>query len=152
MALLFIQIPLSSAVFRARLQIGEKTDRRLNLVNKLIQGIQTIKTYVWEEPIISKIQKARRAECRRFLTLYWWKGVSEGITKNTNLLLALPILLLPLARGKPLIASTIFPALGLADSLTEIVVKNLNYGINAAAIYYSVILRVEEVLLIPEKE
>ena len=77
--------------------IGEASDRRLNLINKLIQGIQTVKNYVWEDPIIYNALKARRVECRRFLSLYFWKCLSEGITRNSNALLGLPIVLIPLA-------------------------------------------------------
>lgn len=58
-------------MIRVRLSIGSATDRRIGLVNKLILGIQTIKNYVWEEPIIEQVDKARRVECRRFLKLYF---------------------------------------------------------------------------------
>ena len=51
LVIFFMQFPLSSVVVKARLSIGEATDRRLNLLNKLILGIQTIKSYVWEGPI-----------------------------------------------------------------------------------------------------
>ena len=74
------QFPLSWAVLRSRLQIGSVTDRRISLVNSLILGIQTIKNYVWEQPVIDRILKARRVECRRFLCLYFWKGLSDGIS------------------------------------------------------------------------
>ena len=102
---------------RVRLSIGSVTDRRLNLVNQLIQGIQTIKNYVWEKPIISHIQRSRRVECRLLLKLYFWKGFSDGIYRNANVILAFPIVLVPLAQGRPLIASAIFSALSLVDSL-----------------------------------
>ena len=45
----------SSKVLQSRLTIGVATDRRLRLINSLILGIQTIKSYVWEEPIIQSI-------------------------------------------------------------------------------------------------
>ena len=78
--------------------IGDATDRRLNLINKLIQGIQVIKSYVWEKPIVERAQNSRKVECRRLLVFYFWKGLSEGLTRNTtNALLGLPIVLVPLA-------------------------------------------------------
>ena len=148
LVVLIIQFPLSSVIFRARLAIGEATDRRLNLVNKLIHGIQTIKCYVWEQPILEKTHHARKVECRRLVTLYFWKGWSEGISRNTSALLGLPIMLLPLAQGRPLVASVIFTALTLTDSISFNCVKNFSYGISAAADYFSVIKRIEEVLLL----
>ena len=136
------------AVLRARLAIGSATDRRLNLINKLIQGIQTIKTYVWEQPIIRRIHQARRVECRRFLRLYFFKGLSLGIFRNGNILLTFPILLTPLAQGMPLVASTVFAALSLIDSLALGNLYEMNYGMNSLADYCSVVKRIEEVLLL----
>ena len=133
---------------RARLAIGEATDRRLNLINKLLLGIQTIKSSVWEQPIISNIRKHRRVECRRFLKLYFWTGFSQGLTRNSSTLFALPIILVPLAQGQPLLGSTIFTALTLTDALSIISVSLLNSGVNAASDYYSVIKRIEQVLLL----
>ena len=143
-----IQLPISSAVFRARIRIGEASDRRLNLINNLIHGIQTVKNYVWEQPILESIGRARKVECRRFLTLYFWRGLSEGITRNTNALLGLPIVLLPLAYNKQFVASVVFSALSLTDSISYNNVRTFNHGVSAAADYYSVIQRIQEVLLL----
>ena len=109
---------ISSLLIRIRLSIGAATDRRIGLVNKLILGIQTIKNYVWEEPIVDHIQKARRVECRRFVKLYCLKGLSLGFFRNFNVLLTFPIVLIPLAQGQPLVYSTVFAALTLIDSIT----------------------------------
>ena len=151
--LLFIaQFPLSSLIVQARLAIGQATDRRLNLVNKLIVGIQTIKNYVWEEPIIHRIQSSRRVECRRLLRVFFWKGFSDGIFRNANLVLSFPVILVPLAHGQPLVASTIFTALSLLENIALNSVKTLNFAMNAMADYYSVIKRAEQVLLLEDKE
>ena len=134
-----------------RLSIGSATDHRLNFVNKLILGIQTIKNYAWEEPISHRIQDLRKSECRRFLKLYFCKGLSDGITRNANIRLAIPVVLVPLAKGEPLVASTIFTALSLVDSLSTNV-NNLNFAISGAVDYVSVIKRAESVLLLEEKK
>ena len=79
--------------------------------------MQTIKNYVWEEPIVQNVQNSRRVECRRLLRLYFWNGFTDGIYRNANVLLAFPIVLIPLAEGRPLVASSIFTAFTLADVL-----------------------------------
>lgn len=33
-----------------RYRVVEQTDRRIRVLNEIIQGIQTIKMYAWEEP------------------------------------------------------------------------------------------------------
>lgn len=107
------QLPLSSAILRARLKIGAATDRRLNLLTNLIHGIQT--SYVWEDPILDRIQENRKLECRRFLKLYLVKGLSDGISRNASVLFALPIILVPLAEGRRLIVSSVLTALSLSE-------------------------------------
>ena len=94
-----------------RLSIGGTSDRRSGLVNKLILGVQTIKNYVWEEPIVYHIQKARRAQCRR--VVYCLKGLSMGFVRNFNVLLTFPIVLIPLTQGKSLLYFTVFAAFTL---------------------------------------
>ena len=134
---MLLQLPLSAARVRIWLSIGSATDWRINFVNKLIQGIQTIKNYVWEEPIIHNIQRSRRVECRALLKLYLWNGFIDGMYRNTNMLLAFPIVLVPLAEGRTLVASTVFTALSLVDSLT-LNIGYFNFGMNAALGYHSV--------------
>ena len=55
--------------------------------------------------------------------------------------------MVPLARGQLLVASTVFTALSMADLIGN-TISNISSGINALADYYSVIKRVEEVLLL----
>ena len=97
---------------------------------------------------MKRIEGARRAECKAFLKLYCLKGFSEGFFRNFNIILSFPVVLLPLAEGHPLQASTIFTALTILDILTFNVMINLSLGGNAAAEYYSVIKRVQHVLLL----
>lgn len=43
-----------------RYRVVKQTDARIRILNEIIQGIQTIKMYAWEEPfkkIIGKIRK-----------------------------------------------------------------------------------------------
>ena len=115
---------LSQAVLRTRLAIGAASDRRLNLIDKLLLGIQTVKSYLWEEPMICSIERSRKIEFRRLLRYYFCKG---------------------------LVASAVFTALSLIDNLTKNII-NLTYGMNSVADCYSVIKRTEEVLLLEEKE
>ena len=46
----------------------------------------------------------------------------------------------------------VFTVLSLSDSIAVEGVNSLNYGINAAANYYSVIRRVQEVLVLKENK
>ena len=151
-AAFLLQVTQSVLITRTRLLIGASTDRRVGLLHKLILGIQTVKNYVWEQPIIKQIERVRRKECCGFARLYCLKGLTEGIFHNFSILLSLAIILIPLSRGTPLESSTVFTALTVVDYLSLYIVQNLSDGGNAVAEYYSVIARVQEVLPLEEKE
>ena len=74
-----------------------------------------------------------------------------GVSRNAKVLLALPKVLVPLAQGKPLIASSILPAINIIDSIARSNIKNLSIGTNSAADYYYVLKRMQEVLILSEK-
>ena len=61
-------------------------------------------------------------------------------------------MLVPLAQGKPLVASVVFTAISLTDSISYNSVRKFNYALSAAADYCSVITRLQEVLLLDEKK
>ena len=82
-----------------------------------------------------------------FLEILFLERLQCRSPQKLEFVLGLPIILIPLAQGKPLVASTIFTALSMIDVLTTCM-KNLAYGLNSAADYYSVIKRAEEVFLL----
>ena len=58
-ALFCLQLPLSAFVLRLRLRISSTSDARLGLLQTLIRGIQTVKAYAWELPLIKRARAAR---------------------------------------------------------------------------------------------
>lgn len=95
----FLQIPINLFLVKIRILIAKATDTRLNLINKLILGIATIKMYSWEEPLIEGAQKARKVECRRFVRQFIVKGVSDGLYRNVRVILWVPVILAKVLQG-----------------------------------------------------
>lgn len=98
-----------------RLKISEETDRRLNIVNTLILGIQTIKSQVWEEKLVEKVKGAWKKEYRQYQAMWCVKGFGGGFFFISRLLFSIPIILIPLARGNLLHAAVVFPGITIAD-------------------------------------
>ncbi len=146
----FLQFPLNRYLVSIRLSIAKASDRRLNVINKLILGIRTIKTYAWEEPIIKNAQHARHVECRRFLKQFCVKGCSDGIFRNSVVLLWMPVILIKVYMGDELVASSLFTAMNMLASLGFTTIFFLNLGMNSAAEYSTVIKRIQEVLLLAD--
>lgn len=59
-----VQLGLSSLTAKLRRKIAERTDTRVNLMKELIQAIQVIKMYVWEQAFQQKVKQARSNEIR----------------------------------------------------------------------------------------
>lgn len=56
-----------TASFRYR--VVKQTDARIRILNEVIQGIQTIKMYAWEQPFKKIIGKIRKYVLNRALVL-----------------------------------------------------------------------------------
>ena len=112
--------------------------------------MRTIKSYAWEDPIIKNAKDARHIECRRFFKQFCVKGASDGIFRNSVTLLWMPVILIKVAQGEELVASSLFSAMNMLASLGFTTIFFLNLGMNSAAEYSTVIKRIQEVLLLDE--
>lgn len=68
-ALLLKTVPLQTFLSRIsstlRLRIAGRTDIRVGIMNEIIQGIQVIKMYAWENPFRKVVSEARRLEIQQ---------------------------------------------------------------------------------------
>ena len=93
-----LQLPWSRVIVAMRLKIAKETDRRLNFVNTLILGIQTIKNQVWEENIVGRVKEARKKEYSRYQKMWCAKSFGRGFFFTAKLLFSFPIILVPLLK------------------------------------------------------
>ena len=49
---------------KLRVETATKTDRRIRLMNEIINGMKVIKMYTWEKPFAQLVQEARKEEIR----------------------------------------------------------------------------------------
>ena len=116
--LLFIlNLPLSSFLLKIRESIHIATDSRINIINKLIMGIQTVKSYAWEQALKNKAIEARAIEARRLKKHFCLFGCGDGFFRYSNILFSFPLVLVPLFQGLRIDASYIFVALSLTEYL-----------------------------------
>ena len=128
-----VQFPLNRYLVKIRLLIAQASDARLNVINKLIMGIRTIKTYAWEKPMIESAKKARQLECRKMLRQWGIKGINDGISRNAVVLLWLPVILVKVLSQERLVAAEMFTMMNMMTSLTQITIFYLTLGMNSAA-------------------
>ena len=146
----FLQFPVNAYLVRSRLGIAQATDRRLNVLNKLILGIRTIKTYAWEAPTIAAARAARKVECSRLLSQILVRGFANTLFSNASVLLWLLVILAKVYTGEPLEASSIFTAMSLLGMLGIITINFFSLSMNSVAEMLAVLSRLQQVLLLPE--
>lgn len=144
----FMQIPTSKFLVKIKKRIKSSTDKRLNIINQIIQGIRTIKLYGWEVPLFNRAKNARKVECLRFCKQYTMRGIIDSAFKNAGTVLYLPVLLMKVYNGELLQAAIIFSVMNLLDNLAAISIFKFNFAVNNSTEYTTVIKRLQDVLVL----
>lgn len=57
---LTLLVTMGKLTAKYRYRVVKQTDARIRILNEIIQGIQTIKMYAWEQPFIKMINGIRK--------------------------------------------------------------------------------------------
>lgn len=89
--------PVSNLVSRkygaVQEEIMRATDKRITLVQELLNSIRTLKMFAWEKPSIERIDEARRVELERVkkrAKVYGWAPCLEYILLDCEIDLVVP--------------------------------------------------------------
>ena len=150
LVLFLLKFPVNALVLHLRLRIASATDSRLNFIQNLIKGVQTVKSYGWEQLLVDRAKKARQTEIARFKSYFAVSGFFEGLLSYCDPLLALPLLLALVLRQVPLDAPTLLFSLSLVSNLSTLGLSPVNCALDSAANLVSIIRRIQNILLLPE--
>ncbi|KAI0564144.1 ABC transporter [Gracilaria domingensis] len=71
-------LPLQGKLMAAQLRLRKAgigiTDRRVKLMNEILQGIKAVKFYAWEQPFADAIDKERTEEVKKFSRTIWLRS------------------------------------------------------------------------------
>ncbi|KAJ1551328.1 hypothetical protein HK096_001142 [Nowakowskiella sp. JEL0078] len=93
-------IPLTMFLGKVTSKIQSKvmaaTDKRVGLINEVLQGISIVKSFAWEPKFIEEINKLRRKELRQLIKLNWigafghmsWHGIPIVVSLVTFFIFA----------------------------------------------------------------
>lgn len=102
-----------SPIVKFRASASKATDIRLKMINELITGIRTIRSYAWEAPLMQKIVAARNLEIGRFTKLLCLRGVILGFTRYIGLLIFMPLVLIQVQNDEALNPGDTYALYGL---------------------------------------
>ncbi|CAK1546528.1 unnamed protein product [Leptosia nina] len=153
---LLLFIPLLSYFGKIASKLTEKmtvrTDNRIRLMNEVIQSIEVIKMYAWENAFEKIIKNARRKEMNVIRTLTWLYAMMFSCSKlNTQIALIISILSF-IAFENVITAAKIFVVISYYESIRMYMVESFPMSITMVLESYISVKRIQEFLLLPEVE
>ncbi|KAL1490440.1 hypothetical protein ABEB36_013133 [Hypothenemus hampei] len=78
-----VQVLLSFATAYLRVKAGNRTDERVRHMNEIIQAIQVIKMYAWENAFLKVISKLRKRELKMLVLTSYIRGLTMSFLMIT---------------------------------------------------------------------
>ncbi|XP_049883671.1 probable multidrug resistance-associated protein lethal(2)03659 [Pectinophora gossypiella] len=153
-AFLLMFIPLQAYLGKISSKLRRKTairtDNRIRLMNEVIQSIEAIKMYAWEEAFVRIIGQARKKEMNVIKKMSWLRAVMLSCVKlNTKVAIFLSIISF-LALDNDLTAAKVFVIFSYYEMLKYTLVDFLPLAITFTLEAYVSVKRMQEFLLLPE--
>lgn len=135
-------IPLTK-VLSNRIQVASQAmmhakDKRVQLVNEVIQGIKAIKAYVWEDIMKRKIEDARSEELKALAVKKYLDALCVYLWAVTSMLCCVGTVIMMVLLGDALEAKTVFTAIALFGILLG-PINSLPFVINGYGEHYIVL-------------
>ncbi|KOB70923.1 putative abc transporter c family member [Operophtera brumata] len=137
---------------KLRRQTAVRTDHRIRLMNEVIQSIEAIKMYAWENAFARIIGQARKKEMNVIKKMSWLRAVMISCVKlNTKVAILLSIITY-ISFNNELTAAKVFVIFSYYDILKYTLVDFLPLAITFTLEAYVSATRMQEFLLLPEIE
>ncbi|XP_066260610.1 ATP-binding cassette sub-family C member 4-like [Euwallacea similis] len=145
-----LQILMSLGTSYLRVQAGARTDTRVRHMNEIIQAIQVIKMYVWENAFVGVINRLRKEELKVLMLTSYIRGVTMSfimITARAGIFLTvLSYVLL----GNDISAEQVFVIAGYYLIIRTTCAVYFPLGLNAIAETKVSIRRIQEFMMTGE--
>lgn len=86
-----LTVPLQGKLMAVQVRLRKATiqisDRRVKLMNEILQGIKGVKFYAWEPPFTVEVEKERSAEIKNYANTVWVRSIFMAI------MMAIPIVI-----------------------------------------------------------
>ncbi|XP_072948487.1 probable multidrug resistance-associated protein lethal(2)03659 [Epargyreus clarus] len=150
--LLFIPLQgyLGKITSKLRRQTAVRTDNRIRLMNEVIQSIEAIKMYAWENAFAGIVGHARKKEMNVIKKTSWLRAVMISCVKlNTKVAIFISIIYF-VSMQNDLTAAKVFVIFSYYDMLKSTLVDFLPLSITFTIEAYVSVKRMQEFLLLPE--
>ncbi|CAG9786868.1 unnamed protein product [Diatraea saccharalis] len=145
-----LQAYLGKVLGNLRHLTTEKTDNRIRMMNEVIQSIEAIKMYAWENAFAKMIGVARRKEMNVIKKMSWLHAVMISCVKlNSKVAIFLSIISY-IAYDNDLTAAKIYVLFSYYEMLKYNLIDFLPIAISFTIEAYVSVKRMQEFMLLPE--
>ncbi|XP_053595920.1 ATP-binding cassette subfamily C member 4-like [Microplitis demolitor] len=152
--LFLITIPMQGYVGavtgKLRNTTAKLTDRRVQLINEIIFGIQVIKMYVWEKPFEEMAMKARAKEMKQILHSNNIKGLYSNLWELTQKIMTFTTIAMFILNGNQLPIRIAFQIPIYYNTLQVLMTILFPMSILISIQTFIVVQRIEKFLLLEE--
>jgi ABC-type multidrug transport system fused ATPase/permease subunit len=153
---LVIMIPIQLAMSKVGGNLTGKnkkiTDKRINNITEILQGIKTVKIHNWESTFIKLIAQIRDDECRSLLTRQIWNGFQAMVLQSTPSVVATGTFCMYIyTTGRELTPTIAFTALPLFNIL-QTLLWALPWTVQYLIEFHIALGRISALLSLPERE
>jgi ATP-binding cassette subfamily C (CFTR/MRP) protein 4 len=148
----FVQGYLSKLQGIYRMQIAQKTDSRVRLMNEITAGIRVIKMYAWEKPFEKVVALARKYEINIVAKASYIKGFSIALSVFTERTATYLTVITFVLMGNRLTADVVFAVAQLFNTVQLFMCILYPMGVSSLAEAKTSVKRIEEFLVLEENE
>ena len=121
---ILLTLPLNAYMAVRQSKLAKKcavaTDKRMNSIGGIVEGIRAVKTMAWEIPFLRRVSAAREEELLLINKLQIFRAYANVIAQSTPAFVALAsVLCYVMVAGEDLEPATMFTALALFASIKD---------------------------------
>ncbi|OXA51509.1 Multidrug resistance-associated protein 4 [Folsomia candida] len=135
---------------KLRLKVAGKTDRRVRIMNEIINGIRVIKMYAWEIPFSKIVAESREDEIKSIGRQMSLRALNLGLYYVSSKLIIFLTLVAYVLTGNYLTAEKVFVAMALYQNVRLLMTIFFPWGISFLAETKVSLKRIENFLLLQD--
>lgn len=147
-----IVILLGKIMIKIRLRANKIGDKRIKMIQNLIEGIKIMKLYAWEIPLLQKIKNVRVSEIKRLKKVMFINGFLNIIAYAGNNLLIFVTLVVHVRLGHSLDPGKVFMLISLYYTTHFHIAYISTTGASILFAFIGIMKRIGQILLLPETE
>ena len=141
-----MMIILAKQFAKFRGKTAHATDKRVRYIGEVIDGISSVKSYVWEIPFFKLIHSFRESECKNIGKSQFLRAINQGIMFSTPSLTSFATFLVFWALGGTLTIPIVFSTLSLLQVLRMTIGRQWTRSIETGSEAVASCIRIESFL------